>query len=191
MPRRYRAGVETRRRILEAISSLLAHGGLSGTTVRAICERAGIRPGSFYNLFPTKESAVVTAVREALEAVDPDPDRKGSDTIEDLVEAYIRFVEQQPTVARVYMQAALTAPGSDTQLAGRILHHHKNRLERFTAALQRRCPGREQSDAARSAELLLAALNGLALAKIVDPGLDYRAHARSLLTTPMLTGSET
>ncbi len=190
MPRRYRAGIETRDRILESIRSLLANGGLKGATIRAICAQAEIRPGSFYNLFPSKEAAVVTVVREALEAVDPDPDRRGSDTIEDLLEAYIRFIEERPALARVYMHAAVTAPSSDTHLAARILRHHQNRIERFAAALERHDPSLQGSDAARGAELLLAALNGLALAKIVDPGLDFGAHARSLLSTSMVVGSE-
>jgi TetR/AcrR family transcriptional repressor of uid operon len=183
MPRRYRAGIETRRRILESIRSLLADGGLHGATIRAICAQAEIRPGSFYNLFPSKEAAVVTVVRQALEAIDPHPDRRGDDTIEDLIEAYVRFIDERPTLARVYLHAAVTAPTSDGRLTARILRHHQNRIERFSGALKRRRPGLRDSDAARAAELLLAALNGLVLAKIVDPDLDFAAHARSLLST--------
>jgi len=189
--RRYRPGMETQRRILEAIRSLLSEGGLTAATVRAICERAGIRPGSFYNLFSSKESAIVTVVREALEAVDPDPDHTGRDTIEDLIDAFVCFVDGRPTLARIYMQMAVTSPGSDSHLAARILRHHRNRLERFTIALARNDPKRTGFETARGAELLLAALNGLALSKIVDPDLDFGAHARSLLAAPLIVGSRT
>ena len=72
---RYKAGLETQGRILHATRSLLAEAGLEGITLKGICERAGVLPGSFYNLFQTKEEAVVTVVRQALEAVDPE-DRK-------------------------------------------------------------------------------------------------------------------
>ncbi|MBM3696633.1 MAG: TetR/AcrR family transcriptional regulator, partial [Actinobacteria bacterium] len=57
---RYRAGLETQERILAATRALLAEGSLEGITLKGICERAGVLPGSFYNLFETKEEAVVT-----------------------------------------------------------------------------------------------------------------------------------
>ena len=93
---RYRAGVETRRRIIEATRHLLAEVGIEGTTIKAICERASILPGSFYNLFTSKEEALLTVVREAIEAVDPDIAGEGTDTVADLIEAYARFVETNP-----------------------------------------------------------------------------------------------
>ena len=67
---RYKAGLETRERILGATRTLVAANGLDGTTIKAICELAGVLPGSFYNLFASKEQAVLTVVREAIDAVD-------------------------------------------------------------------------------------------------------------------------
>ena len=78
---RYKAGLETRERILDATRSLVAENGLDGTTIKAICEQAGVLPGSFYNLFASKEQAIVTVVREAIDAVDPDPAHQGTDTL--------------------------------------------------------------------------------------------------------------
>lgn len=70
---RYRRGIEARERILNATRSLIADVGLEGTTIKAICSRAEVLPGSFYNLFDSKEQAILTVVREAIDAVDPDP----------------------------------------------------------------------------------------------------------------------
>jgi AcrR family transcriptional regulator len=44
---RYRAGIETRDRILDAVRGLIAEKGLEGTTIKAICHRASVLPGSF------------------------------------------------------------------------------------------------------------------------------------------------
>ena len=178
--RRYRAGIETRDRILDALRSLLADGGLEGTTIKAICQQAAIRPGSFYNLFDSKEEAIVTVVREALEAVDPDPAREGRDSVEDLVEAYIRFIEDEPALARIYLQM-VTAAGKDDSLGGRLLRHHRNRLDRFADAMGRQHPAWGTAEARNNAEFLLAALNGMTLARTLDPAFDFATHARDLL----------
>ena len=177
---RYRAGIETRRRILEATRDALADTGLDGTTLKAICDRAGVQPGSFYNLFPSKEEAVLTVVREAIEAVDPHPDDTRTDTPSELIEAYLTFVENQPLLARVYLQIAVTGAVSDGHLIGRIRRHRERRVERFTDAIARNAGLSDRSEALRRAELMLATLEGLALATFLDPKLDIRKHAESL-----------
>ncbi len=48
---RYQAGIQTEARIIDATRTLLAERGLEGTTLKAICELAEVRAGSFYNLF--------------------------------------------------------------------------------------------------------------------------------------------
>ena len=143
---RYRAGLETQEKILDATRSLLAEVGLEGITLKGVCERAGVLPGSFYNLFDTKEEAVVTVVRQALEAVDPDPNRRGLDTVEDLVEAYIRFIDDQPLLARIYVQLAVAGSAGDHRLRGRILRHHASRLDRFAEGLARSRPALEAAE---------------------------------------------
>ncbi len=177
---RYRAGIETRRRILDATRALLADVGLEGTTLKAICEGAQVQAGSFYNLFDTKEEAVLTVVREAIEAVDPDPDHEGRDTVADLVEAYIAFVEGQPALARVYIQIAVGGVHTTEHLSGRVLRHHRRRTERFTDAMQRQDGGLTPDQARSRAVRLLATLNGLAMSSIIDPAFDFGAQAKAL-----------
>ncbi|MBN2114018.1 MAG: TetR/AcrR family transcriptional regulator [Acidimicrobiia bacterium] len=180
---RYRAGLQTQERILGATRSLLAEAGLEGITLKGICERAGVLPGSFYNLFETKEEAVVTVVRQALEAVDPDPARHRRDTVEDLAEAYIRFICDEPVLARIYVQLAVAGSAHDHRLRGRILRHHANRLDRFSAGMRRSRPGLDPAEARRRAEFLLAALQGLTIWNVLDPAFDFAAHARDLLAS--------
>jgi AcrR family transcriptional regulator len=178
---RYKAGLETRERILGATRTLVAANGLDGTTIKAICELAGVLPGSFYNLFASKEQAVLTVVREAIDAVDPDPDHQGTDTLEDLVAAYVRFLEESPELSRVYIRIGVSGGGSNPELSGRMVRHHRARVERFADAMKRQSPELSEGLAQRRAETLVLALSGIALHRIIDPQFDVAWHARVLL----------
>jgi AcrR family transcriptional regulator len=182
---RYRAGVETRRRIIEATRNLLAEVGTEGTTIKAICERSSILPGSFYNLFTSKEEALLTVVRESIEAVDPDVAGEGTDTVEDLIDAYIAFVGNQPALARIYLQIAVTGGVTDRHLSGRLLRHQRYRTQRFTDAVRRSDPALDDEIARRRARLMIAALNGLTIAQLLDPDFDFAGHARDVASMPV------
>lgn len=175
---RYQAGIETEARIVDATRSLLAEGGLEATTLKAICERAEVRAGSFYNLFDSKEAVVMQVVREAIDAVDPDPTGEGTDTLDELVDAYIRFFEEQPQLARVYVMAALQGEHSGNGARHRFLRHHERRVERFAAALGRGDRSLSDSDAGIQAEILLGALDGLAFRWSLDTDFDFDEFAR-------------
>lgn len=174
---RYQAGIQTEARIIDATRSLLAEGGLEGATLKAICDRAEVRAGSFYNLFDSKEEAVLRVVREAIDALDPDPEGAGTDSVDDLVTAYIRFFEEQPQLARVYVLAALSGESSTNGARARFLRHHQRRVERFADALVR--SGDSSPDTAtETAEILLGALDGLAFRWSLDTEFEFAAYAR-------------
>ncbi len=178
---RNRAGEETATRIVAAARRVLAEAGLEAATVKAICEAAGIRPGSFYNLFDSKETVVLEVVKQAIVAVDPDPQRLGTDHVTDLVEAFVRFVDDQPELARVYITVGLSGGITDAGIRSRMIRHHTERVARFTAALRRDRPGLDEADAQRQVEALLAALNGYTLQRMLDPDFDFAGHAKALL----------
>ncbi|GIU91967.1 MAG: hypothetical protein KatS3mg011_0873 [Acidimicrobiia bacterium] len=177
---RNRAGLATEAKILTATRRLLSERGLEGTTVKAICDAAGIRAGSFYNLFPSKEDAILSVVREAISAVDPHPEGD-HETVEELVDAYVRFVEEEPVLARVYLTVAVLGGLTDPEMNIRILRHHQRRTERFAASIRNRRPELSAEEATERAEALLAALNGYALHRLLDPSFDFAGHARRLL----------
>ena len=171
----------TERWILDATRSLVAENGLEGTTIKAICEQAGVLPGSFYNLFASKEQAILTVVREAIDAVDPDPAHQGTDTLDELVHAYVRFLEESPALSRVYIRIAVSGAASNPELSGRMVRHHEGRVRRFASAMQRQSPELSETLADRRAETLVLALNGIALHRVIDPEFDVAWHARALL----------
>jgi len=185
---RYKAGLETKDRILDATRSLIAGKGLEGTTIKAICDQAGVLPGSFYNLFASKEQAILTVVREAIDAVDPDPEGQGTDTLDELVLAYERFLEEQPALARVYIRIAVSGAATNPELSGRLLRHHEGRVHRFASAISRHAPEMAEEHATRRAETLVLALNGIALHRVLDPHFDVAAHARALLEDAAAVG---
>jgi AcrR family transcriptional regulator len=179
---RYRVGLQTRERILSATRRLLGEVGFDGVTLKAITEQAAVGAGSFYNLFGSKEEVVFEVIREALDAVDPDPRGAGTDTLEDLVDAFVQFVTESTPIARIYLQLAVGRGLTDPQVQRRVLRSHRLRVERFADACKRSQPDLDDEQATAQAELLLATLTGLALTALVDPGFDMRAHARRLLS---------
>lgn len=175
---RYQAGIQTEARIIDATRSLLADGGLDTATIKAICDRAGVRAGSFYNLFGSKEEAILQVVREAIDAVDPDPQHIGTDTVDDLVNAYIRFFEEEPELARVYVLTSLTSDSSGDGARNQFLRHHTRRVERFADAMVRHQSELSEQDAEIQAELLLGALDGLAVRWTLDTSFAFSDYAR-------------
>jgi AcrR family transcriptional regulator len=180
---RYRVGLETRQRILSATRRLVSELGVEAVTLKAITDQAGVGAGSFYNLFSSKEEAVFEVVREAIEAVDPDPAGAGTDSLADLVDAFVAFFEGSRPVARIYVQLAAGRGLTDPAVARRVLRSHRARVERFSDAWQREDPGCDPVEAEVRAETLLAGLTGLGLTKLLDETFDMRGHAARLVPT--------
>jgi AcrR family transcriptional regulator len=182
---RYKAGIETRDKILEATRNLIATEGMDGTTIKAICDQAGVLPGSFYNLFDSKEQVILTVVRQAIDAIDPDPTHRGPDSLSDLVEAYVSFVLGQGELARVYIRLAVSGGSNNEEIEGRIMRHHQARVARFKTAVCQGHPSLSELDAERLAETLVTSLNGMTLHRVLDPGFDIALHARVLLANTL------
>ncbi len=186
---RYRTGLETQSRILEATRGLLGEVGLEATTIKAICERAGVQPGSFYNLFESKDEAILAVIADAIAAVDPHPDGVGRDSTKELVDAYLAFVSGQPDLAKIYLQLAVSGGLTHPALSQRMLRHHHRRVQRFADAMRREYPEMSEGEVELRTEHLLATLNGLAFVRFLDPAFDLRRHVAALLpsTTQGLT----
>jgi len=176
---RYKVGLATRERILDATRSLLGEVGVEGITLKSITDLAGVRAGSFYNLFDTKEEAVFTVVREAITAIDPGTE--GEDSLADLVDAYVRFMTEQSEMARVYLQIAVTTAGTNDQIRRRFAKGQEYRVERFANALKREVPGLTDPEARARVETLIAAMNGFGIASLIDPDFDLLGNTKRMI----------
>ncbi len=174
---RYQSGIRTEKAIVDATRDLLAEVGMEGTTVKAICERANVQAGSFYNIFSSKEQVLIQVSREAIQAVGPDPERAETETLDELIDAYIAFVVDESALARVYLHVSAAA-SSDTSVSRRYLHHHTQRVQRFANAMRRADPHLTHEEATVDAEVLLGALDGLAFRWLIDDSFEFAKHAR-------------
>jgi AcrR family transcriptional regulator len=175
--------METRGRILEATREVLADVGPAEVTLKAITDRAAVGAGSFYNLFDSKEAAILEVVRDAIGAVDPDPSGRGEETVDDLVHAFVTFfVDPRTSVAaRIYLQFAFAGGMTDEAMARRLQRHHVARCDRFAAALRNEHDDLDEEAARAHADRLLAALMGAAMIWLLDRRRDLPALAAALL----------
>ena len=175
---RYRTGLETRERILGATAELLAEVGPEKATIQSICDRAAIRPGSFYNLFASKDDAVFEVVLDAVRRAATRP--SGVPSIDDFIDSFLDFIVTNPTEAMIYLRLGVTGAVNHSDIVKRIRHFHEKRVDYLAAALCGENPTLAVSEATPRAELVLATLNGLTLRFLLNSGFDLRTHVELL-----------
>lgn len=175
---RYRTGLATRDRILEATAALLAEEGPEGTTIQAICDRSDVRPGSFYNLFPSKDDAIFEVLLETMRSAAERP--AGTPSLDEFIDQWVRFVLENPTAAMIYARLGVTGAVNRTDIVDRIRHFQEKRVDYLAVALCAANTQMEVADATPRAELVLATLNGLTVRYLLDPAFDLAAHVEVL-----------
>jgi AcrR family transcriptional regulator len=119
-----------RRRIMDAIAELTAEQGYDATKIGDIVRRAGVARKTLYDNFEGKEevflAAFDAAVEEALARIEADcaeVDGDWEEKVQAGLASFLRYVAENPALARMCMIEALSA----TQTA----------TERYEAAMQR------------------------------------------------------
>ncbi len=103
-----------RRRLLDEAFDLLGTEGWSGTSVRAVCRRAGLNPRYFYESFDDLDSLLVAVFDElttelaatTLEAYDLAP-RDAHSKAQASIDAFVRYAIGDPRRARILFVEAL------------------------------------------------------------------------------------
>src|SRR3954451_16850535 len=62
---------DAKQRLLQATIELIWQNSYGAVTVDSICERAGVKKGSFYYFFPSKTDLVVAAIDNHWQAIRP------------------------------------------------------------------------------------------------------------------------
>jgi TetR/AcrR family transcriptional repressor of nem operon len=84
-------------RLIEAAIELIWQGSYGAVTVDAICERAGVKKGSFYHFFPSKDELVLAALDAHWESRKPILDRLFSPSVPPLerFNRYFKYVYER------------------------------------------------------------------------------------------------
>lgn len=133
-----------RRRIMDAIAELTAEQGYDATKIGDIVRRAGVARKTLYDNFEGKEevflAAFDAAVEEALARIEADCAEVDGDWEEKVhagLAAFLRYVAENPALARMCMIEALSATQTATE-------RYEAAMQRFVDLTKRTVPNDDQ-----------------------------------------------
>jgi len=128
------------RRIMDALAELTAEQGYEATKISDIVRRAGVARKTLYDNFEGKEEVFLAAFDSARDEVmrrveegGADADGDWQEQIEGGLAAFLGFVAEQPTLARMCMIEALSATPATTK-------RYEDALEAFVELTRRTLP---------------------------------------------------
>jgi len=139
LPREFIA-LHKQRRIMDALAELTAEQGYEATKISDIVKRAGVARKTLYDNFEGKEEVFLAAFDAARDEVlrrveegSAGADEEWQDRIEGGLAAFLGFVAEQPTLARMCMIEALSATPATTK-------RYEDTLETFVELTKRTLP---------------------------------------------------
>jgi AcrR family transcriptional regulator len=143
LPREFIA-LHKQRRIMDALAELTAEQGYEATKISDIVRRAGVARKTLYDNFEGKEEVFLAAFDGARDEVLRRVEEGGADTdgdwqerIEGGLAAFLGFVAEQPTVARMCMIEALSATPETTR-------RYEDALDSFVELTRQALPSDER-----------------------------------------------
>lgn len=149
---------ERRARILDAAFMLMGEGGSAAVTVRGVCRATKLSERYFYESFSDREELVLAvydttverAQHEIVDAADKAPDVESSARA--TMDAYMRFLEDDPRRARILLQEPVADPA--------LARHRSAVLPSFAELLKERFAALPDGPDDKDADLTAAALVG-------------------------------
>ncbi|HSS05024.1 MAG TPA: TetR/AcrR family transcriptional regulator [Solirubrobacterales bacterium] len=139
LPREFIA-VHKQRRIMDALAELTAEQGYEATKISDIVKRAGVARKTLYDNFEGKEEVFLAAfdgardeVLRRVEEGSTNPDGDWQDRVEGGLAAFLGYVAEQPTLARMCMIEALSATPATTR-------RYEDALESFVELARQALP---------------------------------------------------
>ncbi len=143
LPREFIA-IHKRRRIMDAIAELTAENGYDATKIGDIVRRAGVARKTLYDNFEGKEqvflAAFDAAVEEAMERIETDcvgVEGDWEDRIQAGLAAFLRYIAENPSLARMCMIEALSATPAATE-------RYEEAMQRFVDLIRSTVPKDER-----------------------------------------------
>ncbi|RJO73793.1 TetR/AcrR family transcriptional regulator [Nocardia panacis] len=160
-------GDQTRSRLMDAAAALIAERGWGAVSTRLVAERAGVRSGVVHYHFSTVNDLLIDAglrvmrgeTQRLADAVTGESGRAGLEVLAAAVDSYRPDDEVSLVIVEV-MLAASRHERLRTEL-GALLRTHREGVTHWLRA-------QGSTDAEASAAVLMAALDGLFLHRIVD-----------------------
>lgn len=132
--------VHKRRRIMDAIAELTAEQGYDATKIGDIVRRAGVARKTLYDNFEGKEevflAAFDAAVDEAMQRIEADcaaVEGGWEERVEAGLASFLRYVAENPALARMCMIEALSATQAATE-------RYEDAMQRFVELTKRTVP---------------------------------------------------
>ena len=174
-------GQLTRVRLMDAAAELIAERGWGAVTTRLVAERAGLQPGLVHYHFSSVTDLLIDSSLRAAQAtvaqiLGPALTPPGTDSLGRLVEAGAGFGTGPGHSGAVFIEMLLAARRHErlrSALAG-MLREARGAIGQLVAEA---APG---ADGAATAEVLMAALDGLLLHRLLDPATSGLAVAEPL-----------
>jgi AcrR family transcriptional regulator len=143
LPREFIA-LHKQRRIMDALAELTAEQGYEATKISDIVRRAGVARKTLYDNFEGKEEVFLAAFDAARDEVlrrvgegSADGDGDWHDQVEGGLAAFLGYVAEQPTLARMCMIEALSATPATTK-------RYEDALETFVELTRQTLPQDER-----------------------------------------------
>lgn len=182
-------GQLTRARLMDAAAELIAERGWGAVTTRMVAERAGLRPGLVHYHFDSVtdlliDSSLRAAQAEVARILQPALTRAGRDALAELVQAgasYGTGPGGPGQGAAVFVEMLLAARRHErlrSALAG-LLAGARAAVGQLVRA------GEPGADGPATAEVLLAAFDGLLLHRLLDPALGDPALGGPAVAGPL------
>lgn len=187
---------DSRRRILDVASRLIAERGFSATTISAIVDRTGLPPTSIYWHFESKEGLLAAVIEDGaarwFASMPRWEDLKGEPRarLARFFDTIATALEAEPVFLRLLLLLALERKHTDRTSLASIRRIRRLAIEQLAAAFETVCAPlgavRARRLAGELAELTLAFADGCFLANHIDPETTELSRAFALLRTLLL-----
>jgi len=172
--------------LLETVAELLVESGYEGVSVRKVATRAGVSIGAVQHHFPSKD-AMLTAAMELMSRqfqarleARVMPDATAEEALRTVADELLGIGPER-RAADVLWTLQLARAAVDADTAARHAREWQQVEDLLTGLLWAARPARGQDWARREGGFLLALLDGLAAALLVEPGRMPAERAQGML----------
>jgi TetR/AcrR family transcriptional repressor of bet genes len=172
--------------LLETVAELLVESGYEGVSVRKVATRAGVSIGAVQHHFPSKDAMLTAAMdlmsrqfQTRLEAR-VSPDATAEQALRTVADELLGIGPERHAADVLWTQR-LARAAVDAETAARHAREWQEVEDLLTGLLWAARPAQGQEWARREAGFLLALLDGLAAALLVEPGRMPPERAQEML----------